>query len=166
MVKISNGINKTDEQLFQIIYEKFLEKGNNYMSIEDISEEIKPLSLSREELFESIEILGNYGLIIPNLSYNRTGGFIQINGNGFEKYARSYREDYYSLFEIIPDKIVNGKLLTSKDIAENLQKPLWIVNLVLDNFIQNGFIKCQMTLDMNIHILELAPQFARTFRKK
>lgn len=166
MVNISGGINETDEKLFQFVYQKALEKETDLVSSNDVSEIIKSLAISKEELFESVDILRKYGLINPIITYNRTIVDIGITAGGFEAYARNYREDYYSLFDIVPSKIVNEKLWSSKDISGNLQKPLLVVNLILDYFIQGGFIKADQTLDMNIHILELDSQFTRTFRKK
>ncbi|MFB3764101.1 MAG: hypothetical protein ACE14P_02505 [Methanotrichaceae archaeon] len=166
MTGMSGEIDHDDQQVLQLIYKKALEIESNTIKLSDLCKDIQYLNIFKENFIKSINVLRNYGYFDVEYNIKRTPISINISAVCFEEYARTYQKDYYYLFNLVPEKIVNETVLRSEDIAISLQMPLWMINLVLSYFIQNGFIKAKKMGKGNILICEISPPFKRVFKKK
>jgi hypothetical protein len=166
MTSIFGGINQSDEQILRFIYREAVATGANRISLSDIYTEVRLLCPSEEKLIESVCLLKYYGYLDMEYDSNEACVFAVINSRCFEEYARDYRTDYYDLYIAVPEKIVNENLFRSEDIAKALKMPTKAINLILDYFMQNGFINANISEESNIHIYGVCQPFRRLFKKK
>jgi len=166
MASILGRINQSDEKILQIIYRDALETGADRISSNDIYKEIGLSDLSEERLIESMCLLKDYGYLDVEYDPREASASAVINSRYFEEYARNYRKDYYDLYIAVPEKIVNENLFKSEDIADALKMPTRVINLILDYFMQNRFIKADIIDECNIYIYDICPPFKRLFKKK
>ena len=129
-----------------------------HIDVRSLLKELDALGITRDELFDSLEVLTDEYYIQPSKT---VGGGLPINDFeitefGFEQYANEYVPDYH--------RIVNrvmGELITDKKDVYN--KPNLIVEHVLDHLAGQGYLKLSKRQGGKIVIMHVSAQMRRQY---
>lgn len=142
-----------------------LENNSHVVEPEKIFGDLDALGLTKEQVKESIEILGADGYFELSHYYgggpDRYGCHIRVTNYGFEKYCSSEVAGYDRLKEQCAGLIVNEDVKDNKTLAERAGAKLRIIEHILDVFESNGLIGVTKFLGGNISIHNVHPKFRR-----
>ncbi len=130
-----------------------------HIDVRSLLNEIDSLRITREELFDSLEVLSSESYIEPSKTI---GGGLPINDFeitefGFEQYAQEFIPNYQSIVDRVVNEIV-------QDGKEAYDKPELVVEHVLDHFASRGSLKLSKRLGGKIVIIHVSAQMKRQYR--
>jgi hypothetical protein len=138
---MGNGINELDERIFRETYNVMIEMGKEDINADDVARKFIEAGVSNETINESLVILHNRGYIKAQMVFGENVAFVRPTGFGFDKYINTYKNEYLSLYQAVADEIIRGKdkmmdgnMMTSRDIATALNQSDILVRLVLYYF--------------------------------
>jgi hypothetical protein len=138
---MGNGINELDERIFRETYNVMIEIGKEDINADDVARKFIEAGVSNETINESLVILHNRRYIKAQMIFGENVAFVRPTGFGFDKYINTYKNEYLSLYQAVADEIIRGKdkmmdgnMMTSRDIATALNQSDILVRLVLYYF--------------------------------
>lgn len=142
-----------------------LENEAHIVEPENIFPDLDALGLTKDQVKESIEILGSDGYF--KLSHylgggsDRYGCHIQITNYGFEQYCRSEIEIYDQLKEECAGLIINENITDSRILTERTGAKPRLIEHILDVFESNSLIDMTKYISGIILIHHVHPKFRR-----
>jgi len=156
------GLTKLDTLVIKLSCEEAIKIGDPFIDVSYILEKIKSLDIPKDEILESIEVLGRKGYF--KITKTNIGiSHFTITIHGFDNYARNFIKDYDSIFNSLLSLIVNQNMRDNKSLTSNLKQPMMIVNHILYYLESRGFINISESLGggVHIHIYNLSPELKR-----
>jgi len=159
------GLSTIDTLVFKRAVAFDLENNAHIVEPENIFGDLDVLGLTKDQVMESIEILGTDGYF--ELSHyfgggpDRYGCHIHVTSYGFEKYCGSEIEGYDQLKEQCAGLIINEDVKDNKTLAERTGAKLRLIEHILDVFESNGLISATKFLGGSISIHHVHPKFRR-----
>ena len=141
--------------------ETAIERGYlKHIDVRSLLKEIESMGITRDELFDSLEILADEGYIEPSKTI---GGGLPINDFeitefGFEQYANEYVPDYSAIVERVIAEIIHD----DKDVYD---KPGLLVEHVLDHLAGQGYLKLSKRIGGKIVIMHVSAQMRRQYER-
>lgn len=137
---------------------------------EDIWERAKPLDISEDDFYETLEILHSRGFI-EGYRHPQPDGTdrirrLRITPFGFDQYARLYILDYATVLKAVALRIINHDEKDTIQISSSLDQPLMVINHIAEVFENKGCVGINRiaTGDHNLRIYSISPEFKRWSR--
>jgi hypothetical protein len=148
-------LNRTDTLVLKSASEKSIQKGVDWISLQDISSDLAALDISTDQVHDAIEVLDEALLIEAQHQIGGPPDFFRITPHGFETFAEAFMPDFSSIVDRTLLAIVNRELLTNDAIAAHLEKPKVVIDYALDTLANRGFIKVTKTMGGGAHVHEI-----------
>ena len=161
------SLTRIDSLVLKLSCERANEKGDSLISPESILDNVKSFDIQEEDFYESLEVLHSRGYINGQKVMDRTNRirFFTINLYGYDEYARTYIEDYPELIKSVIAEIINLDRKDSLEISDSLDKPLRLINHILESLQQNNLVKLTKLMGgKHIHIFNYTPELKRKIR--
>ena len=158
-------LSNVDTLVLKRVAEYDLEKNSHIVQPEDIFTDLDALGLTKDQVSESIEILGSDGYF--ELSHYFGGGpdqygcHIRVTRYGLERYCESEVEKYDQLKEQCAGLVVNENICDNQALVAKTGAKPRLIEHILDVFESNDFIKVTKFLGGNISIDYVHPKFRR-----
>jgi len=157
------NLTKIDSIVFKIICEKSLQKGIDWISASDISNQLQELGITEEVMYESIEVMNNKFLIKGTPHYAERIDFFRITTFGFETFARHFLPEFDELLRSVLLLIVNENLDNDDVLSSRLNQPKILIDYALDILSNRQYLKLVKTND-RVSVLDMTVQGKRAAR--
>lgn len=163
--KSIDGLSTIDSLVLKRAAEFDLNKNCHVVEPEIIFSDIDSLGLTKQQILDSIEILGSDGYF--DVSHYFGGGpgkfgcHLRVTPLGFEKYCSAELDNYGQLKEQCAGLIVNEGVTDNKSLAERTGAQLRLIEHILDVFESNELIGTTKFLAGNISIHHVHAKFRR-----
>ena len=114
------GLNIQDSMVFKSICELSLEKGSDWIGLEEIQELLVNNYLEEDEYLDSIEILAEELFIEGEKTLDGKINYLQIISIGFQRYARIYLPEFEALLDQVLSSIVQRNVTDNKSLSASL----------------------------------------------
>jgi hypothetical protein len=161
LARTIGGHTKADSLVLRLACEDALCKGSNFIEPEELYvRDGKPL-LPEGELSDAIEMLEQQYLV--RCHHTLGGGLpsFQITTFGFEEYARACIPRYDAVVRDVASAVVNRQKESDQAIAEDLGKPLFLVQHVLQVLEDSGHLKLSKAISGPQHVYNVAASLRR-----
>ncbi|MDO5836098.1 MAG: toll/interleukin-1 receptor domain-containing protein [Methanobacterium sp.] len=161
------GYTKLDSIVIKNIGDLLIEIENfNYiLSVEDLLNRAEIISISQDQIEESLNILNNSGLIdLTITSGSLQHYFLQLTSNGFIAYAESFIEDFSQMKEKVVSAICNDEKRLNIDIASKTELKIAIVDFILKMFEELNYLEFAGHMGGLQSIDDITPTGKRHFR--
>lgn len=162
------GLTKSDNLVLKESCEYLIENNDIGVDPEQLFGDGEKLGFSRSEVKDCIEILEKNGYLDVELysgdDKDDYSCFFRVTISGMECYAKSYITDYSETVEKIISLIVNEGIESNTDIREKINKPIIIINHILDMLELNGYVKLSKSMRdiVQIDIYDVSASLRRT----
>ncbi len=166
-IEIIPGFNKTDSLVFKIVGDIIYEKDyiGRFLSCGEAIERASKFEIPKEEVIDSIEILGSKGLWeIMWVSGGIEVSTIAMTPYSFVKYCENFVEDFNRIFKNIISAILNEGLYIDEEITSKVGCKSVIVDTLLDYFHDVGYIELNKSLGGPSQVVEITSLGKRQFR--
>ena len=159
------GLTKADNLVLKESCEYTIGNGDTMINPESLFGGGENLGFSREEIKDCIEVL-EQNRYLDVSRYLGGGGdkyscHFRVTTFGLENYARSYITDYSETSEKVVSLIVNEGISSNAAIRENIDKPIVIINHILDVLESNNHVKLSKTLGGMVRIYNVSASLRR-----
>jgi hypothetical protein len=165
VINVIPGLTKIDTLVFRLVGELALKNGTGRVHDVNLFEQTRSEELSDDAAFESLQMLESRAFLEIKRVHNTSKLFhsVKLTSYGMEEFARNYVAEYASLPKDIAHQIVNLNQMNSRDIAETLNRPILLLNHIIESFKQQGMFKVVVshTGDYNLHIFQVSPLLKR-----
>ena len=163
-VQIS-GLTSIDSLVLKALVDIAFDKNEENLSPDSIVSLEEQLDLSYEQINESLEILeSHYYLKLISLLGSEYP-MVKFTDNGIITYAENFIEDFQKIFFDVVHLIVNEKIQTDKDIAEQVKCKTLLIDAILNRFESSRYIKAIHLVPQTIMIHEITASGKRYFRE-
>ncbi len=159
-----SGLNIQDSMVFRTICEISIEKGSNWIGLEEIQKILIDGYLEESEFLDSIELLAEEYFIQGEKTLDGKIHFFQITPAGFERYARIYLPEFKLLLEKVLAHIVQQNLSDSKALSSALGESQMLVDYALEVLEASNLLATTKTIDGTIYIDEVTVKGRRAAR--
>lgn len=158
------GLTKADNLVLKESCEYAIENNRVMINPEPLFGDGEKLGFSRAEIKDCIEVLEQNGYL--DVSRYLGGGDnyscrFRVTTYGLDNYARSYIPDYSETLEKIVSLIVNEDINSNAGIQEKIDKPVLIVNHILNVLESNNHVKLSKTIGGMIQIYNVSASLRR-----
>jgi len=160
------SLNALDSLIMQLSCEAMLEQGNVFLNPVEVFDLDGTPKVPAHELKDSLEILDSYGSVEV---LKALGGGLRpyrVTEPGFELYARSCIEDYDSLTGEVMNLIVNREMRSNQEIAQAVERPIYLINHIFWVMEQHGFVKYSKSLGEARRIYDVGVSLRRQVRER
>ncbi|MEY0536570.1 toll/interleukin-1 receptor domain-containing protein [Providencia rettgeri] len=159
------GLTKIDNLILQRSCEYILDTNtNSYTSAQKLFPEENNLGLNRVQISESLEVLEEHRYI-KILRFIGAGDLyacqFKVTDSGFEIYLKTYNESYNDIIANVISAIVNENILFNAEISKSCDKPLVLIDHILNLLELNGYIKCSKMLGGAVQIFHVSSSLKR-----
>lgn len=166
MIDILPGLTKVDSLVIKLSCEEAIKIGYPYyIDIESILAQAKSLGIHPEEFFETLEMLNRKRYIKAKRLSGANIPPFSITVSGFDKYARTYIDDYDSVVKSVAFQIVNLNKMDNLSISASLNQPQMIVDYILGILEKQVFIKVSKTTVERMLIYNVSPKLKRILKR-
>jgi TIR domain len=159
------GLTKIDTLVFRLVGELALKNETGRVHDVNLFEQTRSQDLSDDAAFESLQMLESRVFLEIKRVHNTSKLFhsVKMTSYGMEEFARSYVAGYESLPKDVAHQIVNLNQINSRDIAKTLDRPILLLNHIIESFKRQGLFKVVVshTGDYNLHIFQVSPLLKR-----
>jgi len=153
------SLTKTDNLVFEVLGNSYLETGNIVINIEEKAEKFSQLGLTDEEILESLEMLENRYLIEPIKTHDPEIGKwriirAKIEWSALTDFARKILPDYDQLVVDIISAIVNKELRESEEILASVPAPPRVVEIIIRDLESLGLLHVVFQSNGRFHCIE------------
>lgn len=159
------GLTKADNLVLKESCEYAIENDDIMINPESLFGDGEKLGFSRAEIKDCIEVLEQNGYL--DVSRYLGGGrdnyscHFRVTKYGLDNYARSYIHDYSETLEKIVSLIVNEDINSNAGIQEKIDKPILIINHILDVLESNNHVKLSKTIGGMVQIYNVSASLRR-----
>lgn len=126
------GLTKLDSLVLKLACEQAIVLGSKLINTQDILKPTAPQGLSKEDVFEALEILDKIRYIDIIREYGGEDFSFWITPRGFDTFASIFLDDYGSLIDKILNLIVIDEIKDNKSLSTKLNKSQFIINILLE----------------------------------
>lgn len=152
-----------DSMVLRLACEMALATENDLIESTDLHVRDGQPLLPDSELSDAIEMLERHGMVE---AHHFLGGGLptfRITIRGFEEYARASILGYDDIVRNVALALVNRQKRTDHEIAADLEKPLFLVQHILDVLENVGHVKLSKTLSGPRHVYDISASLRREF---
>jgi len=159
------GLTKADNLVLKESCEYAIENDDTMINPESLFGNGEKLGFSRAEIKDCIEVLEQNGYL--DVSRNLGGGgdnyscHFRVTTYGLDNYARSYIADYSETLGNIVSLIVNEGINSNAGIQEKIDKPIVIINHILNVLESNDHVKLSKTIGDMVQIYNISASLRR-----
>jgi len=157
----TGDLTRTDTLVLKSACEKSIQKGVDWITLQDISSDLSALGISSDQAHDAIEVLDEAFLIEAQHQIGGRPDFFRITPHGFESFAEAFMPEFPSTVDRTLLAIVNRDLLTNDAIAAHLAMPMVIIDYALDTLANRGFIKVAKTMGGGAHVHDITVRARR-----
>lgn len=158
------GLTKADNLVLKESCEYIIGNDNNMVNPESLFGDGDKLGFSRAEIKDCIEVLEQNGYLDVS-RYLGGGGndscHFRVTTYGVDNYARSYITDYSEILEKTVSLIVNEGVNSNLGIQEKINKPILIINHILDVLESSSHVKLSKTLGGMVKVYNVSASLRR-----
>jgi hypothetical protein len=157
------GLSPIDSVIFEHACNVAMEQGHSSLIHgERLVKELEPQGISEEQIMETEEILEGrlYIEVLRVMGLPHAYDFA-ITSYGFDQFAQAGIADYGTLCRDVARLLVQEEHRSNFTIAQQLSKPIRIVDHILETFKYNGVLRSSQTLDGQIHVNWISPELKR-----
>lgn len=160
-----DNLSSVDTFVLKRVAEYDLETNSHIVEPENIFTDLDELGLTKDQVSESIEILGSDGYFELSRYFgggpDRYGCHIRVTRYGLEQYCLSEVEKYDRLKEQCAGLVVNEDVCDNETLAAKTGEKPRLIEHILDIFESNDLIKVTKFMGGNISIHHVHPKFRR-----
>lgn len=159
------GLTKADNLVLKESCEFAIENNDTIINPESLFGGGEKLGFGRAEIKDCIEVLEQNGYL--DVSRYLGGGrdnyscHFRVTTYGLENYSRSYITDYSETLEKVVSLIVNERVNSNAGIKEKIDKPIIIINHILNILESNSHVKLSKTLGGMVQIYNVSASLRR-----
>jgi TIR domain len=156
-----------DNIVLRLICEQAIQKESGMLSPEDIYISTDALKIEREDVLDSIEVLDGRGYVrISHVLGGRPRGIshLRLTTMGFVSYAEAHLVNFAGLRRAVGTAVVNKQDQDSKAIASAVGAKKYVVDQVLNEFENLGWLQLSKSLNDTVYVIKTSPQLERAFR--
>lgn len=158
------GLTKIDSIVLRLAGEKAIENEHSLVITDEVLNQIKALSISRQDFLDSLEVLdGEHYLELHRVFGGQIPDF-SITSYGFEQYAKAFISGYDVIIKDVLSRIVNHDEMDDGTIASSLNQPVKLISHILDMLAMRGYLKTIKEGD-GTSIYNVSPQLKRLLEK-
>jgi hypothetical protein len=157
------GLSPIDSIIFEHACRIAVEQGHStVISGERMVAELGQHGIPEQQIIETEEILEGglyievYRVMGPPHAFD-----FAITSYGFDQFIRTALPEYGGLCADVARLLVREEHTTNKGVAETLNRPIRIVDHIMESLRHNGFIKSSQTMDGSIHVYWISPEIKR-----
>ena len=158
-----NGLAAIDTVIFEHACKIAIEQGHSALVHgERVVSELGSEGISEMQIMETQEILENrlyielYRVMGPPHAYD-----FKITSYGFDQFVHAAIPDYGQMCADVARLLVRDHHESNASIAQELNRPVMLINHALESFKHNGLIKSSETMDGTIHVFWVSPEVRR-----
>lgn len=159
------GLTKADNLVLKESCEYAIENDDIMINPELLFGNGEKLGFSRAEIKDCIEVLEQNGYLDVSRYFGGGGDNyscrFRITTYGLDNYARSYITDYSEILEKVISLIVNEGISSNAGIQEKIDKPIVVINHILDVLESNNHVKLSKTIGEMIQIYNVSASLRR-----
>jgi len=159
------GLTPLDSSILKLACEEALKIGHSFVDGETLYQNAKLVDIEEDECSEALEILHSHGYIKGSKVFDGTDRMhhVSVTPFGFEEFAKFCVDGYEEFGKAVGLQIVNMKQNDTREISAILNRPIMLVNHIVDAFARKGWVKVikVQTGDNNLHIYEISPELKR-----
>jgi len=155
------GLTKIDNLVLKMSCEADIK--NNRIIVEPV-DLFSSTDIPASELEDALEVLDQHGFIELSRHLGPGPYHYRITLYGMDQYAKAYLENYEEIKRNVVVSLVNKDLSENRSISEDIQKPIRIVNHILDVFENNGLVKLAKEMGGGVHVYNISPSLKRAIR--
>jgi hypothetical protein len=163
-IPVLPNFTKLDTLILKTSCDIAVSKERPAITTKEILEIIDPNGAIKSEIYESLDILDRRGLIKAEGGMDGISIFF-ITTYGFDQYARLFIPDLDLIYEEVISQIVNFKNTQNKSISTEINRPLMIVNNILEVLESNRHIQIHCYMGGNIKIYNVSPELKRILQQ-
>ncbi|MBE6496168.1 MAG: toll/interleukin-1 receptor domain-containing protein [Methanobrevibacter thaueri] len=157
------GFTQLDSLIIQKLGELLHSKNNMFSSDEII--ELTNNEFSKEDILESIQVLeSDYKLECQYGLGSRFPYTLKLTPSGVIFYSLHYEEDFETYMKDVVSTLLNEKVHSNEEICKKIDCPKFIVNAILEQFLNHRIIKGSKTVDGSIIIYEITGKGRRQLK--
>jgi hypothetical protein len=157
-------LTRIDNVVLRLACEKAIEKGQEYVEVEDLEKELDELEIGKDQYNESLEILDHRYYIKAVRVMGPSIPSFAITRHGFEQYLNAYVENYGAIFRDVVFEIVNRNW-RSEEVAAKLHVPVMITNHIFNRLGDRGLVKLSKVISPYEDIYDVSPELKRMLSK-
>ena len=139
-----SGLTRIDTLVLKISCELALKTGHSdLIYTEKILEALNQMGVLEAEVWESLELLHERGLIDAHrvMGGGRPFQVYSLKPGGFNEYAKVFIHDYNTLISLVIQAIAVDELEDNFSISKALNRPILLINFILDLLENKGWLK-------------------------
>ena len=160
-VLVIPGLTKIDNLILKMSCEADIE--NNRIIVEP-TDLFSSTDIPASELEDALEVLDQHGFIKLSRHLGPGPYHYSITLYGMDQYAKAYLDNYEDIKRNVVVALVNKDLSENRSISEDIQKPIRLVNHILDLFENNGLVKLAKEMGGGVHVYNISPSLKRALR--
>jgi hypothetical protein len=159
------GLTKADNLVLKESCQYIIENDDAMVNPESLFGDGDKLGFSRSEIKDCIEVLEQNGYLDVS-KYLGGGGdnyacHYKVTTYGLDSYAESYISDYSEVLDKAVSLIVNEGANSNAAIQEKLNKPITIINHILNVLESKEHVKLSKTIGGLVHIFNVSASLRR-----
>jgi hypothetical protein len=155
------GLTKIDSLVLRLACEEAVAKESDFIEPEELYvKDGKPL-LPEAELSDAIDVLEQQYLVRAHRTIGGGLPTFQITTLGFEQYAQASIRGYDALVRNVASALVNRKKESDQAIADDIGKPLFVVQHILQVLEDAGHLKLSKSIGGPRHVYNVAASLRR-----
>lgn len=161
-----HGLTRIDDLVFRNIVRLQIEENNGLVSFDQLCAEPTLADVPRQELIDSLEILGQKYFIKISYVLSAPLSHVVLTDLGFQQFAEAYVPDYNELVARIAALLVNENINENVELATRIDKPIGFVDFVLNLMESNNHIKVTKYLSGQSHVWRILPSLKRALQQQ
>ena len=160
------GLTEVDALIFVRACEIWLKDSTRRIEVAGLFKDMFALNIPESEFLESIEVMDKRGFLEGTRVFGGVIPYFRVNHFGFEEYLRRVFLGYDSIFDEVCLAILNEHLKDNMQLAERLNRPVSIINHIMDDLENRGFVRAASFLGGKKTIFDVYPEFRRLYRDR
>ena len=159
------GLTKADNLILKEACEYIIKNDDVMVDPESLFGDGDSIGFSRAEIKDCFEILEQNGYL--DVSWYLDGGgdsyscHCRVTTFGLDNYVRSYITDYSEILDGVVSLIVNEQINSNLAVQEKTNKPIVIINHILDVLESNKHVKLSKSIDGMVQIYNVSASLRR-----
>lgn len=155
------SLTKVDSLVLRLACEEALAKGSDFIKPGELYLKDGKELLPEAELNDAIEVLEQQHLVRVHHTIGGGMPWFRITTHGFEKYAQACIPEYAAFVRDVASALVNRQKESDQAIAADLDKPLFIVQHILQVLEDAGHLTLSKTISGRQHVYNVAASLRR-----
>jgi hypothetical protein len=165
LIDLAPGLTRIDSMVLKLSCEMAIESNSDFLHVENILPRIDSLDVNQEDFYESLDVLEEERCITVVRPMSVRPPAYSITDYGFEKYVRTYINDYDSIVNSVGYEIVNNNAHYDDLISKSVNQPIILIRHVLHALSNRGLIRARDGNGGIVFVQSVSPQLKRMLTK-